>query len=82
MAWYSPSFYDLNDNQVSNLRGNDLQLEATSQVVLPVGFGTKFKLSKMLDLGFEYGINYLMGDNLDGFIYDFPGQKRNDHYSN
>ena len=82
MAWYAPSFYDLNDNQVSSLRGNDLQLEATSQVVLPVGFGTKFKLSKMLDLGFEYGINYLMGDNLDGFVYDFPGQKRNDHYSN
>ncbi len=82
MAWYSPSFYDLDDNPVSSLKSTPLQLGATSQVVLPVGFGTKFKLSKMLDLGFEYGINYLMGDNLDGFVYDFPGQKRNDHYSN
>ena len=82
MAWYAPSFYDLDDNPISSLRSTPLQLEATSQVVLPVGFGTKFKLSKMLDLGFEYGINYLFGDNLDGFAYDFPGQKRNDHYSN
>jgi outer membrane protein OmpA-like peptidoglycan-associated protein len=53
---------------------------ATSDLVLPVGVGVKFKLSKLIDLGIENSWHFTFTDELDGFEYTHINNKRRDDF--
>ena len=51
-------------------------------IVVPIGFGIKFKLSKTIDLGIEDAYHFTFTDLLDGFQYvHINNKKRDDFYS-
>lgn len=59
----------------------DFQLDRSTEIVVPAALGAKFKLSKTIDLGFEYGYNFVFSDKLDGFNYNHPGRMKADAYT-
>ena len=53
-----------------------------NSLVVPIGFGIKFKLSKTIDLGIEDAYHFTFTDLLDGFQYvHINNKKRDDFYS-
>jgi OmpA-OmpF porin, OOP family len=65
----------------ASFAGVDFKDDRTTSIVIPFAVGTKFKISKTIDLGFEYGVNFLLTDRLDAFEYNHPSRKKNDAYS-
>lgn len=59
----------------------DFQTDKTTELVVPLALGVKVKMSKTIDLGLEYGYNFLFSDKLDGYNYDHPGRLKNDGYT-
>ena len=84
------SFFDAHVMRVSDnmpvssslvLPGVQFQDTKTTEVVVPLALGAKVKLSPLMDLGIEYGYNFVFSDKLDGFNYDHPGKMKNDAYT-
>lgn len=42
---------------------------SVSELYIPVTFGSKFKINNRINLDLSYHMNYVDGDNLDGFVY-------------
>lgn len=61
--------------------GIQFQTDASTEVVVPLALGAKIKLNKTIDLGLEYGYNFLFSDKLDGFNYNHQGRIKNDGYT-
>ncbi|MCD8529000.1 MAG: DUF6089 family protein [Chitinophagales bacterium] len=64
-----------------NIVNNNLD-RTIFEMNVPMALGAKFKIAKAMDLGFEYVVNYVFTDKLDGFVYDHPGRIKNDLYTN
>ena len=60
----------------------NFQTDRSTELVIPLALGAKVKLSKTIDLGLEYGYNFVFSDKLDGYNYDHPGRLKNDGYTN
>jgi outer membrane protein OmpA-like peptidoglycan-associated protein len=77
--------YKLNTGQLDTSRLNGYSVfhqGGTNDLVVPVGFGVKFKLSKLIDLGLENSYHFTFTDQLDGFQYvHINNKKRDDFYS-
>jgi OOP family OmpA-OmpF porin len=77
--------YKLNSGQLdtAKLNGSSVFKDGgTTSLVVPVGFGIKFKLSKSIDLGIENSYHFTFTDLLDGFQYvHINNKKRDDFYS-
>ena len=77
--------YKLNTGALDTSRLNGYSVfhnGATSNLVVPVGVGIKFKLSKLIDLGLENSWHFTFTDQLDGFQYvHINNKKRDDFYS-
>ncbi|MGB0885907.1 MAG: OmpA family protein [Chitinophagales bacterium] len=82
---FDPHVMRLSDNAPVSVAdafpGVKFQTNRTTEVVIPAALGAKFKLSKTIDLGFEFGYNFLFSDKLDGFNYNHPGRIKHDGYS-
>ncbi len=48
----------------------------TAELVIPVGVGTKFKLTEQLALNIGYNENFIDGDNFDGVHKGYPTKDR------
>ncbi|MBS1685854.1 MAG: OmpA family protein [Bacteroidetes bacterium] len=53
---------------------------STTSLVVPVGLGVKFKLSKLIDLGLESSWHFTFTDKLDGLEYEHHNNKRRDDF--
>ncbi len=53
---------------------------STTSLVVPVGLGLKFKLSKLVDLGLEGSWHFTFTDKLDGLEYEHHNNKRRDDF--
>ena len=53
---------------------------STSNLVIPVGLGLKFKLSKTVDLGIEGSWHFTFTDRIDGLQYTHVNNKRRDDF--
>ena len=77
--------YKLNTGQLDTTKLNGYSVfhdGGTNSLVVPVGFGIKFKLSKTIDLGIENSYHFTFTDQLDGFQYvHINNKKRDDFYS-
>lgn len=77
--------YKLNTGQLDTTKLNGYSVfhdGGTNSLVVPVGFGIKFKLSKTVDLGIENSYHFTFTDQLDGFQYvHINNKKRDDFYS-
>jgi outer membrane protein OmpA-like peptidoglycan-associated protein len=77
--------YKLNTGQLDTTKLNGYQVfhdGGVNSLVVPVGFGVKFKLSKTIDLGIENSYHFTFTDLLDGFEYaHINNKKRDDFYS-
>ena len=51
-----------------------------TSLVIPVGIGIKFKLSKSIDLGIEGSWHFTFTDKLDGLEYEHHNNKRRDDF--
>lgn len=81
-TWFDPHVMALDDKAPASLAGVDFQVDRTFEINIPIGVGAKFNLGKSTDLGFEYVINYVFTDKLDGYTFDHPGRIKNDLYTN
>lgn len=81
-SWFDPHVMFLENRAPADLANIDFKLDKTFEITVPMGFGAKFNLGKSTDLGFEYVINYVFTDKLDGFVYNHPGRIKNDLYTN
>lgn len=61
--------------------GIDFQTDRSTELVMPLALGAKVKLSKTIDLGLEYGYNFVFTDKLDGYNFNHPGRLKNDGYT-
>jgi outer membrane protein OmpA-like peptidoglycan-associated protein len=52
----------------------------TTSLVVPVGLGLKFKLSKSIDLGIEGSWHFTFTDKIDGVEYEHHNNKRRDDF--
>jgi OOP family OmpA-OmpF porin len=66
------------DSTATGLSANS----SSTEIVIPFGMGLKFKVSKLIDLGFEANWNFLLSDRLDGIEWDHPSRGKNDKFSN
>jgi len=77
--------YKLNTGQLDTTKLNGVSVfkdGGVNSLVVPVGFGIKFKLSKTIDLGIEDAYHFTFTDLLDGFQYvHINNKKRDDFYS-
>lgn len=82
---FDPHVMRLSDNvsveDATVFPGVDFQTNRSTEVVVPAVLGAKVKISKTIDLGFEYGYNFIFSDKLDGFNYDHPGRLKTDAYT-
>ncbi len=82
---FDPHVMRLSDNasveDPSVYPGIKFQTDRATEVVVPLALGAKVKLSKTIDLGLEYGYNFLFTDKLDGFNYNHQGRMKNDGYT-
>jgi len=82
---FDPHVMRLSDNvsveDPSVFPGVNFQTNRSTEVVVPAVLGAKVKISKTIDLGFEYGYNFVFSDKLDGFNYDHPGRLKTDAYT-
>lgn len=62
----------------NNLPG--LNSDKRVEMYIPWAIGIKFRLTPGVDIGWESAFHFLLSDNLDAAIYDFPGRGRNDRY--
>jgi len=85
-TWFDPHVMMVEDGSPFNLSGVDIVNQNMDETIfemkIPVAFGAKFKLGKAADLGFEYIVNYVFSDKLDGFVYNHPERAKNDLYTN
>lgn len=83
---FDPHVMRLSDNRTVEdadvFRGIEFQTAVTTEMVVPAALGAKFKLSKTIDLGAEYGYNFVFTDKLDGFNHIHQGRVRADAYTN
>lgn len=77
--------YKLNTGLLDTTRINGVSVfhdGGINSLVVPIGFGIKFKLSKAIDLGIEDAYHFTFTDLLDGFQYvHINNKKRDDFYS-
>ena len=81
-TWFDPHVMFIKDNSPASLPGVAFSDTRTFEMNIPIGIGTKFNLGKSIDLGFEYVLNYVFTDKLDGFVFDHPGRIKNYLYTN
>lgn len=81
-TWFDPHVMFLENRAPATLPGIAFQQDRTFEINIPVGIGTKFNLGKSVDLGFEYVINYVFTDKLDGLVFDHPDRIKNDLFTN
>jgi OmpA-OmpF porin, OOP family len=81
MSFYDPHVMFLENSAPASFADIQFRTDRTTSVVIPLAFGTKFKLSKAVDLSIEYGLHFLLNDRLDGFEFDHPARRKNDTYS-
>lgn len=62
LAGYNPTLETPAGTKIEYKTDGNIQ-----EFIVPVGVGLKFKLSEMLNLDLGYTINFLDGDNLDGY---------------
>jgi outer membrane protein OmpA-like peptidoglycan-associated protein len=77
--------YKLNTGMLDTTKINGVPVfrdGGINSLVVPIGFGIKFKLSKAIDLGLENAYHFTFTDLLDGFQYvHINNKKRDDFYS-
>ena len=82
---FDPHVMRLSDNvsveDPNAFPGIDFQTDRSVELVVPAVLGAKVKISKTIDLGFEYGYNFVFSDKLDGFNYVHPGRLKADAYT-
>ena len=85
-TWFDPHVMMLDDKRPIDLANVNIVNQNIDKTIfemkIPIGFGAKFKLGKSTDLGFEYVLNYVFTDKLDGFVYNHPERVKNDLYTN
>lgn len=84
-AIFDPHVMRLKDNMPTEAKDVfdhiKFETDRTTEVFIPATLGVKLKLSKTVDLGVEYGYNFLFSDKLDGLVYDHPGRLKTDAYA-
>jgi OOP family OmpA-OmpF porin len=81
-AWFDPHVMFIRNDAPASFAGIDLKDSRTFEMHIPLGLGAKFNLGKSVDLGFEYVVNYVFTDKLDGFVFDHPDRIKNDLFTN
>lgn len=81
-TWFDPHVMFVENKTPADLTGVDFQTDQTFEINIPIGIGAKFNMTKAIDIGLEYVINYVFTDKLDGFIFNHPGRIKNDLYTN
>ena len=75
--------YKLNSGALDTTKLNGYSVfhnGSSSNLVIPIGVGIKFKLSKLIDLGIENSWHFTFTDELDGFQYAHINNKRRDDF--
>jgi OmpA-OmpF porin, OOP family len=78
---FDPHVMLIENRAPASFAGVDFKDDRTTSLTIPFAVGTKFKISKTIDMGFEYGVAFLLNDRLDGFEYNHPSRKKNDSFS-
>lgn len=65
----------------ASFAGIEFKQDQTVGLFIPFALGTKFKISKTVDVGLEYGVNFLLNDRFDGFEFNHPSRRKNDAFS-
>lgn len=81
-TWFDPHVMFLENKAPAEIANIEFDVDRTFEITVPMGVGAKFNLGPAMDLGFEYVINYVFTDKLDGFVYNHPGRIKNDLYTN
>ncbi len=68
LAWYKPQI----STTVNTDPNTDYSSDYISELIIPVGAGVKFRLSDGVALNFGYTINFVDGDNFDGYKRGYP----------
>ena len=86
LTGFDPHLMELSDDAPYESEANPdairpANLDQSLEVYIPFSLGVKFNLGKAMDLGIEYGLNFVLTDKLDGVVYDHPNRLSNDFYS-
>jgi outer membrane protein OmpA-like peptidoglycan-associated protein len=81
MSVFDPHVMFLENSAPASFPNVDFKVDRTTSIVIPLAFGTKFKLSKAIDMSIEYSLHFLLNDRLDGLEYDHPTRRKNDTYT-
>ena len=86
LTGFDPHLMELSDDAPYESEANPdairpANLDQSLEVYIPFSLGVKFNLGKAMDLGIEYGLNFVLTDKLDGVVYDHPNRLANDFYS-
>ncbi|MBD1392890.1 OmpA family protein [Mucilaginibacter glaciei] len=72
LAVYNPSIATTPGGTLNKFKNADGSNHYIKELVIPVGAGVKFKLSDVTALNLGYTMNFIDGDNLDGFNFQYP----------
>lgn len=78
---FDPHLMFTSDKAPASFAGIEFEQDQTAGLFIPFALGTKLKLSKTVDVGLEYGVNFLFNDRLDGFEFNNPSRRKNDAFS-
>lgn len=78
---FDPHLMFVSDKAPASFAGVEFKQDQTVGLFIPFALGTKFKLSKAVDMGLEYGVNFMFNDRLDGFEFNNPSRRKNDAFS-
>jgi outer membrane protein OmpA-like peptidoglycan-associated protein len=81
-TWFDTKVKFIDDDTDASFPNVTFQPGKTFEINIPMALGAKFNLGKTVDLGFEYVVNYVFTDKLDGFAFDHPGRIKNDLFTN